>query len=90
VIHINNISLSFGEKEIFERINWFLTEKSRIGLVGDNGQGKTTLTRLMSKAEEPTSEELKYGLNVKMAFFSQESAGRTSEYFLSGRRPCLA
>ncbi|MDP2267996.1 MAG: ABC-F family ATP-binding cassette domain-containing protein, partial [Deltaproteobacteria bacterium] len=45
MISINNISLSFGEKKIFERLNWAITDKSRIGLVGDNGQGKTTLLR---------------------------------------------
>ncbi|HLE18380.1 MAG TPA: ABC-F family ATP-binding cassette domain-containing protein, partial [Syntrophales bacterium] len=45
MINISNISLAFGEKTIFDRMNWFITEKSRIGLVGDNGQGKTTLMR---------------------------------------------
>jgi len=45
LIQINSISLAFGEKTIFDRMNWFITEKSRIGLVGDNGQGKTTLLR---------------------------------------------
>ncbi|MDD5712265.1 MAG: ABC-F family ATP-binding cassette domain-containing protein [Smithellaceae bacterium] len=45
MIYLNNISLSFGEKQLFASINWTITDRSRIGLVGDNGTGKTTLFR---------------------------------------------
>lgn len=43
MIYLNNISLSFAERKIFDNITWMIPEKSRIGLVGDNGAGKTTL-----------------------------------------------
>ena len=39
MIFFNNISLSFGAKTIFNNILWTVTEKSRTGLVGDNGTG---------------------------------------------------
>ncbi len=45
MIHLNDIRLSFGNKILFDGINWTIHEKSRIGLVGDNGTGKTTLLR---------------------------------------------
>lgn len=45
MIHINNISLSFADRKIFDGINWLIPERSRIGLVGDNGTGKTTLLK---------------------------------------------
>jgi ATP-binding cassette subfamily F protein 3 len=45
VIYLNNISLSFADRRIFDNITWMIPEKSRIGLVGDNGTGKTTLFR---------------------------------------------
>ncbi|MEW6333255.1 MAG: ABC-F family ATP-binding cassette domain-containing protein [Thermodesulfobacteriota bacterium] len=45
MIYIKDISLSFADRKIFERINWAITDRSRIGLVGDNGTGKTTLLR---------------------------------------------
>jgi len=53
VININNVSLNFGEKQIFEHLTWSITDRSRIGLVGDNGQGKTTLLRAIMGQIEP-------------------------------------
>jgi ATP-binding cassette subfamily F protein 3 len=43
VIYLKNISLSFADRRIFDNITWMIPEKSRVGLVGDNGTGKTTL-----------------------------------------------
>lgn len=45
MIYLNNISLSFADRKIFDNVTWVIPEKSRIGLVGDNGAGKTTLFR---------------------------------------------
>ena len=45
MIFLNNIYLSFATKKIFDGINWTIGDKSRVGLVGDNGTGKTTLLR---------------------------------------------
>jgi len=45
VIYLRNVNLSFLDKKLFDSINWTIHPKSRIGLVGDNGTGKTTLFR---------------------------------------------
>ena len=45
MIYFRNVSLSFLDKHLFHQINWTIHPKSRIGLVGDNGTGKTTLFR---------------------------------------------
>ncbi len=45
MIYFRNINLSFLDKKLFDNINWTIHPKSRIGLVGDNGTGKTTLFR---------------------------------------------
>jgi ATP-binding cassette subfamily F protein 3 len=45
LIYFRNVSLSFLDKKLFDNINWTIHPKSRIGLVGDNGTGKTTLFR---------------------------------------------
>ena len=43
MIRLQNIGLAYNDKQIFARISWLIGEKSRVGLVGDNGVGKTTL-----------------------------------------------
>jgi len=45
VIYFRNVCLSFLDKQLFDHINWTIHPKARIGLVGDNGTGKTTLFR---------------------------------------------
>ena len=45
MIYLRDISLSFADRKIFEKINWTITDRGRVGLVGDNGTGKTTMLR---------------------------------------------
>jgi ATP-binding cassette subfamily F protein 3 len=45
VIYFRNVSLSFLDRKLFDNINWTIHPRSRIGLVGENGTGKTTLFR---------------------------------------------
>jgi ATP-binding cassette subfamily F protein 3 len=45
LIYFRNVSLSFLDKKLFDNINWTIHPRSRIGLVGENGTGKTTLFR---------------------------------------------
>jgi ATP-binding cassette, subfamily F, member 3 len=47
VIYFRNVSLSFLDKKLFDNINWTIHPRSRIGLVGENGTGKTTLFRAL-------------------------------------------
>lgn len=44
---IENVSLAFGEKEIFNRINFIFNEGDKVGIVGDNGSGKTSFFRII-------------------------------------------
>lgn len=74
VVSVQNLTKNYGDLEILSNLKFTVYRGEKVALVGVNGAGKTTLTRLMSKAEELTSGELSYGMNVRMAFFSQESA----------------
>ena len=74
VVSTQSLAKRYGDIEVFKNLNLTVYRGDKIALVGINGAGKTTLTRIISKEEEPTSGALNYGLNVKMAFFSQESA----------------
>jgi ATP-binding cassette subfamily F protein 3 len=53
LIYLKDISLSFADRKIFEKINWAITDRSRVGLVGDNGTGKTTLLRAILGSVDP-------------------------------------
>jgi ATP-binding cassette subfamily F protein 3 len=53
LIYFRNVSLSFLDKKLFDNINWTIHPKSRIGLVGDNGTGKTTLFRTILDQVNP-------------------------------------
>lgn len=55
MIYFRNVSLSFLDKQLFDQINWTIHPKSRIGLVGDNGTGKTTLFRAILDQVHPDS-----------------------------------
>lgn len=74
VVFADNISKSYGELDVFRDIRFSIFRGDKIALVGINGAGKSTLTRILGVTEVPTTGEIRLGLNVKMSFFSQESA----------------
>lgn len=55
MIVVNNLSKTYNERTLFEDVNFFIPTRKKIGLVGKNGCGKTTLFRLLNKIEDPTN-----------------------------------
>jgi ATP-binding cassette subfamily F protein 3 len=74
VVSVRNVSKRYGDVNVFSSVALTIHRGEKIALVGVNGAGKSTLARILSGAEEPSSGAVTYGLNVSMAFFSQESA----------------
>ncbi len=74
VLAIRSLAKSYGDLNVFNDVNFTLYRGEKAAVVGVNGAGKSTLSRILSGEEAPTSGEVGCGLNVKMAFFSQESA----------------
>ncbi len=72
VIKAENLCKSFENHEIFKDINFMVYKNDKIGIIGPNGVGKSTLFKIITKNLEPTSGELKFGSNVKLAYFDQE------------------
>ncbi|PYI37333.1 glycerophosphodiester phosphodiesterase [Arthrobacter psychrolactophilus] len=72
VIDLEDVSLSYGEKSLFDKITLRLAPGERLGLVGVNGAGKTTLLRLLNGEVEPTSGKVKTGTTVRTAVLTQE------------------
>ncbi len=74
VVKAIDLGQHYPDINVFSHLNFTLYRGDKVAFVGINGSGKSTLSRLLSKTEKPFSGTIQYGDNVKMAFFSQESA----------------
>ncbi len=74
VLRADRLFKSYGAVSVFEEVSFLISRGEKVALVGANGAGKSTLLRLLSRTEEPTAGSVRYGLQVKTAFFSQESS----------------
>ena len=73
LVEINNVSKSFGDKEIIKDFSYILLRKDRIGIIGENGRGKSTLMNLIAGELPVDSGEIIRGETVKIGYFSQEN-----------------
>jgi len=71
MISVNNVSVYFGAKPLFEDISFVISAKERIALVGKNGAGKSTIFRMIMGEEQPDSGEFLVGDTVKIAYVDQ-------------------
>jgi ATP-binding cassette subfamily F protein 3 len=69
----NELSKSYGEKQVLENVNLLIERNSRIAFVGQNGQGKSTLAKMMV-GEIPFKGHLKLGHNVEVGYFAQNQS----------------
>lgn len=71
VIEANDISKSFGDRLLYEHINFNLPRGGIVGIIGPNGAGKTTLFNMIVGNEQPDSGEFRVGSTVKIAYVDQ-------------------
>lgn len=74
VIKANNVSKSFGDKLLYENLNFELPPAGIVGIIGPNGAGKTTLFRLIMGLDKPDEGEFTVGSTVKVAYVDQSHA----------------
>lgn len=74
VLAVRRLGKSYGDLNVFHDVSFTLYRGENAAIVGVNGAGKSTLSRILCGDEIPSAGEVISGLNVKMAFFSQESA----------------
>lgn len=67
-----DLSKSYGDNLVFKNISFRTFKEDRIGIIGGNGVGKSTLFKILSGELEPDSGELKVGTNVFVGYFDQE------------------
>ena len=73
IIELKNITKGYGDRVLIRDFSYMVLRNDRIGIVGPNGCGKTTLLRLIMGQEMPDSGSIEIGGTVKIGYFSQES-----------------
>lgn len=71
-IECENLGVSYGEHVIFHDFNYIFLKNERIGFVGRNGCGKTTLMKVLAGRQNPTNGNVKTGTTIKIGYYSQE------------------
>jgi len=72
VIDAEGVSKAFGDKLLYEDLNFKLPPAGIVGIIGPNGAGKTTLFRMIMEQETPDSGTFKVGETVKIAYVDQQ------------------
>ncbi len=74
VIEATEVSKGFGDRLLYEHLNFKLPPAGIVGIIGPNGAGKTTLFRMIMGEEKPNSGEFKVGPTVKISYVDQSHA----------------
>lgn len=96
-IEINKISKAYGKHILIKDFTYYTTRNERIGIVGENGCGKTTLLKMITGRELPDCGEIVLGETIKIGYFSQmgedmnpeerviDSVKNVAEYIKTGK-----
>src|SRR5882762_4599455 len=80
MIQLSELTKSFADRVLFDRVTWQITDRERVGLCGPNGAGKTTLLRMMAGLDEPDSGAILKPSALTVGYLPQDGlahAGRT-------------
>jgi len=71
VVEFENVSKAFGERLLFDELNFRLPPGGIVGIIGPNGAGKSTLFRMIVDAEKPDAGTIRIGASVKLSYVDQ-------------------
>lgn len=72
-IELSDISKSYGEKILIKDYNYIFLKNDRIGIIGPNGCGKTTLLKIINGIVRPDTGTVEMGQTIRVGYFSQEN-----------------
>jgi ATP-binding cassette subfamily F protein 3 len=79
ILSVDNLKMEFDGKTLFENISFSLKKGDRVGIIGPNGVGKTTLFKILLKQLQPVSGNIKYGTGVDIGYYDQEQSSLTPD-----------
>jgi ABC transport system ATP-binding/permease protein len=74
VVDLEDVSVSFGDKQVLTNVTWRIAPGERTGILGVNGAGKSTLLSLVAGSLQPTSGRVKRGKTIKVSTLTQQLA----------------
>jgi len=80
MIQLSSAGKRFGPKMLFENLDWLITPRARVGLVGANGTGKTTLLKVLARLESLDYGEISFTKGITCSYLPQDGltlSGRT-------------
>ena len=72
-IELSDISKSYGERVLIKDYNYIFLKNDRIGIIGPNGCGKTTLLKIINGIVRPDTGTVEMGQTIRVGYFSQEN-----------------
>lgn len=72
-IELSGISKSYGDRKLIENFEYIFLKNDRIGIIGPNGCGKTTLLKIINEIVRPDTGTVEKGQTIRIGYFSQEN-----------------
>ena len=72
ILTVENITKAYGERKLFDNASFYLQEGEKVGVIGINGTGKSTLLKIAAGMEEPDEGSVTRANHVVVRFLSQQ------------------
>lgn len=72
MLYVNSVSKNYGERVLFENVNFYINSDDRIGLIGSNGSGKSTLLKIIAGIEEASTGTIQKPNDIIIEYLPQE------------------